>query len=262
MNTFSKNTQLFIVLIQRHMLVLTKSLQDTIIDKSILVISYVIIFGHFFPLLGMSTSYVAPVYIGNMILLTLSLGSSMALSIVFDLKYHHYISYELTLPLPKRWLFASYVAKYLINFTLSTLPLFFAGIILLGDLFSTKHIQWFPFFSLYLLSLVFMAIMLITTAFWYSYEWYMANVWARRIALLLTCSCLFISWLQVYALSNIIGYLFLLNPITYIVEGLRATLLNSTLYLSPFYCASALLMYSILMSYALQSAIKRALDPV
>lgn len=262
MNSFWQNFYVFAALTKRNYKILYAQLKDSLIDKLILVSTYVVVFGHFYPLLGMSKEYVAPIYIGNFILLFFSLASSLSIAIVFDLQYQRFINYLLTLPISKRWLFAAYIVDFATHLFVTTLPLFLFGTLLLGHLFSINQAHWPLFLCMYLLSIFFVATLLIMMTFRYPYHWYMANLWPRRISILLTTSTVFISWYLINDFAPRVSYIFLCNPLTYMIEGLRATLLGPERYIGIGYCISALVAFTCITVVLLAHAIKRRLDPV
>ena len=123
MNTFHHNISIFFALITRDIKVLRLRLKDLIIDGLILVCVTVLIFGYLLPLLGMPTSLIAPVFLGNSLCFFLaSLGYNFAMRMVYDLKFNRFIDYFLTLPLPKRWLFSYFVASFIIETSIVTWP--------------------------------------------------------------------------------------------------------------------------------------------
>ena len=116
MNSCTNNIAIFLALLTRDLKVLKRRLNSLIIDGLILVSVTVLIFGYLLPLLGMPTTLIAPIFLGNSLSFFLaSLGYNFATRMVYDLKFDRFIDYFLTLPLPKKWLFAYFITSFIIE---------------------------------------------------------------------------------------------------------------------------------------------------
>ena len=92
MNTFNRNLAIFWALLSRDMKVLKHRLNNLIIDGLILVFVTVLIFGYLLPLLGMPTSLIAPIFLGNSLSFFLaSLGYNFATRMTYDLRFNRFI---------------------------------------------------------------------------------------------------------------------------------------------------------------------------
>jgi len=181
---------------------------------------------------------------------------------VFDLEYDRFIDYQISLPLPKKWLIASLVTFYVIETSIVTLPLFTLGIAFLSDSFHFSQTNVLLFIPMFLLANIFYVLLFLGFSFWYSYDWFMQNAWPRRLSFLLNFGANFFVWQKVFSFSPFFGYIMLLNPTTYVAEGFRATLIGSSLFISPLICLAAMVI-SITIAIAIISiGIKRRLDPV
>ena len=254
--------RIFWMLLRRDLKVLKKRIGSMLIDGTILVITLVVIFGSLFPLLGMSQSLIAPIYLGNVVAFTLFFGYSYGLKIVFDLHYNRFIDYQLTLPLPKRWLFAKIISYFIIEALLTTIPLMTLGIMLLGKKFTLVLPNWPLFALMYFSMLLFFSSFFVAISFWYNFFWFMENLWPRRLTLLFFLSTIFTPWHSIYHFSPTTAWVTLLNPLSYITEGLRATLLGSDLYLRPSICFPAIALFIVFNIWVLNLGIKKRLDPV
>ena len=260
--SFTNNFFIFWALLRRDLKVLSKQAVSTFFDGLSLTVANIIIFGYLLPLLGIKPSFVAPVFLGSILTMLFSIASALSTRIVFDLRYDRFIDYHLTLPLSKRWLFAKYIVTFALELILSTGPLLFFSIFVLRFRFSFEHTNWWAFCMVYLLSILFLSIVFLSFSFSYSYDWFMQNIWPRRIVPLLHLGSLFYPWYAVYAFSPLIGYCFLANPITYVAEGLRAALLGAHNFLPAWLCIPLLILFIILAIFHLAYGIKKQLNPV
>jgi len=263
MNTFHHNISIFFALITRDIKVLRLRLKDLIIDGLILVCVTVLIFGYLLPLLGMPTSLIAPVFLGNSLCFFLaSLGYNFAMRMVYDLKFNRFIDYFLTLPLPKRWLFSYFVASFIIETSIVTLPLVTIGIVLLGKNFGPINGSFITFLAMYFLSLLFWALFFLGSSFTCDFHWFKNNMWARRIMPLFVFGSAFFTLKTITAIMPTFSKIMLCNPLTYITEGLRVALLGGTDYLPLTTCIIGIFVAILFMVVRLHYGIYKRLDPV
>lgn len=262
MNSFTQNISIFWALITRDIKVIRQRLHNLIIDGLILVCVSVLVFGYLLPLLGMSTTLIAPIFLGNSLSFFLaSLGYNFATRMAYDLKFDHFIEYFLTLPLPKRWLFAYFITSFIIETIIITLPLVTLGIILLGNNFGPIQGNFITFFFVYLLVLLFWALFFLGSSFTYTYQWFKNNMWARRIMPLFVFSPAFFTFKKISLIAPLFAQFTLLNPLTYTVEGLRVSLLGGTDYVSLTTCLIGIIVGIIIMSVRLYYGFYKQLDP-
>ena len=263
MNTFNQNIAIFLALMKRDMKVLKKRLHSLIIDGLILVCVTVLVFGYLLPLLGMPTTLIAPIFLGNSLSFFLaSLGYNFATRMAYDLKFDRFIEYFLTLPLPKRWLFAYFITSFIIESSIITLPLITIGITLLGNNFGPINGNFIIFLAVYFLFLLFWALFFLGSSFSLNYQWFKNNMWARRIMPLFIFSPAFFTFKKVTMFLPIMSKLMLFNPLTYLVEGLRTALLGGNDYLPLSICLMGICISIVLMTVRLYYGLHKQLDPV
>ncbi len=263
MNSFTQNISIFCALITRDLKVIRQRLHNLIIDGLILVCVAVLVFGYLLPLLGMPTALIAPIFLGNSLSFFLaSLGYNFATRMVYDLKFNRFIEYFLTLPLPKRWLFAYFISSFIIETTIITLPLITLGFILLGNNFGPINGNFITFLAIYFLVLLFWALFFLGSSFTYSYQWFKNNIWARRIMPLFIFSPAFFTFKKVAAIIPTFAQCMLLNPLTYTVEGLRVALLGGGDYLPLTTCLIGIIVAIFAMYARLYYGFHQQLDPV
>lgn len=263
MNSSSRYIMIFYALLERDMKVLKKRLCSLIIDSLILVAIAVLVFGNLLPMMGMSTNLIAPVFLGNSLsFFVASLGYNWALRMAYDLKFDRCIDYFLMLPIPKPWLFAYYISSFIIEAAIVTLPMITIGIVSLGSDFGPINGNFFVFLCMYFLSLLFWGLFFLGSSFTYSYQWFRSNMWARRIMPLFALGPAFFTFKTISTIAPVTGTLLLLNPVTYVIEGLRSSLLAGNDYLPLNVCLYGSIGGIILMYARLSRGIYTELDPV
>lgn len=259
----NNNIRVFWALLRRDLKVLRSKLRSMLIDGAILVATNVLIFGKLFPLIGMPSHFVAPLFLGHSIsMLLLSLGYSLGLKIVFDIQYNRFIDYHLTLPVSKTWLFLSYIVSFMIEAFIITIPLVTLGIVLLGDAFAAMTGNWFIFFGVFLLNLLFISTLFLSFSFYYDPDYFRDNLWGRRLIPLLLFSTTTLTWRTVANFLPRASKLFALNPFTHNTEALRAALLGGPEYLPLWFSVVGMIFWIGFNCWLLAQGIIKRVDPV
>lgn len=252
----------YLALVRRDLIVIKKRFGGLMINAAIQVGIYVLMFGSLFPIMGMSTAIIAPMILGAQGREIMHLGMGFGLRILFDLTYSRFIDYHLTLPLPTWALFAAYMTTYVIETALITLPLLTIGIYLLGAKFVIIHANIPLFMLMYLLTLLFYGGLFLGLSLYYDYSWFMQNLWPRRLTFLITLSPLLTIFKRVESFSPFFAKLMLINPLTYLIEGMRTALIGGTDYLPLSICLPMGIVSVLLSFYFVHIGIKKRLDPV
>lgn len=254
--------QVFWALIIRDFVALKKIAPSLFWDNLFLLVSSVAIFGYLLPSMGMSKDLIAPLFLGQTIVSFVQIAHSIAAIITRDLETSRLIDYQSTLPLPHTLLLARFVVSFIVKSLIITIPLLFLGIILLGDKFIIIQSHGFAFSIVYLLTLIYFGTLFLFFSFNYDYEWFRWNLWTRRIEPLIVFGSVTVVWKQLYLFSKPLGILFLCNPLTYAVEGLRTTLIGGQDFLPLWACLIGLIVGTIINWLLLVPAMNKKLDLV
>lgn len=256
------NLAVFLALNKREMKIITLNITSRLIDGFFLVGSQVLGFGYLLPLAGMPAHLVAPIFLGTVTRIFFFLGFSFSMRRIMDLKYNRVIEYHLSFPFSKKWLIGQYIVAFMMEALVTSLPLIFFGILFLSPYFHFDQMNILAFIAVYLQTLLFYGIFFTYISFACSYQWFLDNVWARRFTPLILLGCTLFSWKATYAFSPFFGMLFLLNPLTYLNEALRAALLGQKDFLSLSLCMMVIALFSIAFTLLLARAVQKNLDPV
>lgn len=255
--SWSNNVRVFSALMRRDVYLLSKQTKDFIIDGLFIIVTRVTIFCYLFPVMGMPVHFVGPIYIGGIISLFFNFTHALVTRVVFDLKFNRLIDYHLILPIDGRWLWLQKVLGIALNIAFVTVPLVVGGFFVISAQIASMQLHLIACILVYTLSLFLCATFLLASAINYSYDWFMLNIWARRLTPLYTLGCALFPWKNVYTFSPVLGRLFLLNPVTYAAEGFRATLLGSEAFISYWICIPVLAVWCGLAWLFLMTSIKR-----
>lgn len=183
-----------------------------------------------------------------------------ATKFIADLEGNRSISYYLTLPVSQAMVFVRLAfsnALQAMSLSLFLLPIYklilwnsfsFAqfSIIKFSLIFIVNNI-FFGFFSLYLASVI------------ESME-KVNNMWTRIIYPLWWLGCFQFSWATLDKAVPYISKLSLLNPMTYVMEGMRAAILGQSDYLNFWYCLPMMMIFTVIIGLVGIRKLKQRLD--
>lgn len=203
-------------------------------DTCFLFFTNAIVFAYFLPQSGLADTYGPFIVIGAIASFGLFEIIGQIAELIVDLEGDRTINFTLSMPIPPWLVFLQLVFKWALTTLLLCTPLFFVGKLLLWNRFSFSQINYvqliliyptlclfFGFFSLWLTSIIQRVLNL-------------SSLFLRFINPLFMFGCYFYSWESVFSLSPIIGYVSLINPMIYVMEGVRAATLGQEGYL-PFW---------------------------
>lgn len=257
-----QNATVFKALVYRDCIMIKKRLRGSLIDSLVQLFIAVVLMGGLLPTMGIPATMIAPLYLGSQVAQIFFLGMSFGLRNLFDLRYARLIDYRLTLPIDKSWLFASYIVYFMLEALIITLPLMTIGIMLLGERFIMIAPNYIASALLYCMSLVFLGTFFLALSFYYDYDWFLQNIWPRRLTFLFGCSPVFFTWFNAKQFAPNLASIMLLSPMTYIAEGLRSGLIGTNDFISIYVCIPMTACFIAAASWFLTKSIIKRLDPV
>lgn len=258
----SDSFRIFWALTRRDVYILSKQIKDFLIDGAVIFCTRITVFCFLFPAMGMSPELIGPLYVGGVLSLFFNITFAQSVRVVFDLKFNQLINYHLGLPINRNWLWIQKIVSFSINGACFTAPIIIGGTLLLKSLIMNMQLSIIAFTVMYLLTLLFFSIFFLMLAFNHPYDWFLSNIWPRRLTPLFCFSSIMFPWKLVYAFWPPLGLLFLCNPFTYIAEGLRSSLLGSDQFISYSICIPVLICSIGLAWLGLLSSIKKRLNPL
>lgn len=262
MNALTHTIRTVIALMHREVYKSKELCTQALIDGAFQAAAQYILICYMFPVIGMPPALIAPMYIGAIIAMLFTAGFTTAFNQLFDLKGIRIINYHLTLPISTTWLMIVYVARSMISMGLATIPFFLLALYMVPLFSIPLALKPVSFIVLYSLTLICFAVWYLAASFAYELDWFLTNMWPRRLFFIFLFGCLFIPWSAIYKVSPLVAYIFLCNPMTYIAEGWCATLLPSTTYLPLPLCFFVVMLSIAFGCKALSHCMQKRLDPV
>ena len=247
-------------LTKTHFYIARKNLVDNAINLYIWAFCSLIVMGYIMQEYGLANDYgcfqLATV-IGTIGLFQIY-GNSFRF--IADIEGDQHINYLLTLPLNPTVVLWSFICSYALIGIILTLFMIPFGKLLLWNSFSLATISWLKFAIILILSNVFFGVFTIAVTAHVGAMSKMENVWTRFIFPLWFMGGYMFSWELVYNLSQPLAYVFLGNPILFVMEGTRAALLGQADCLPWEICCAALCGFTLVGWWYAQYKMKRLLD--
>jgi ABC-type multidrug transport system permease subunit len=212
------------------------------------------------PAFGLTTAY-AGFLIAS---LTVSAGLfevwSSVTNLVSDFDGDNITSYYLTLPMPSWLVFVEKMAYYTINTAIMGILVLPISKLLAWNLFDLSKFDLFKFFLLFMLANVFYAAFTLWITSKVANLTKIGTVWMRFVYPLWFLGGFQFSWEVLHTTSPILAYVSLANPLLYVMEGARASILGQEGSLNFWLCAGMLAFFTCLCSWQGISQLKKRLD--
>jgi hypothetical protein len=251
---------IFLQLVATNLVIARKGLWDQIINLYIWSAITLVIMGYIMQNFGLSSGYGAFQCASIVSIVGLFEVYNTATKTIMDIGNDRNISYYLTLPTRPAVVLLSMACSYALISILLTAVLLPFGSLVLYNSFSIASISWFKFIIVALLANIFFAIFTLAMIAYVGEISKMRNIWMRFIWPLWFLGCYQFSWQAIYSLSAVCGYMVLCNPITFITEGVRGTLLGASGFLPWEVCCGALCCYIMICWCYAYYKMKRLLD--
>lgn len=247
-------------LVRRDIFVLRQGLRDDLINSTVKVSAMYFALGVLSPYLGFTITIARDVMIGAIVSVFLSRGFVAAVTDSFDMSEARFIDYKKTLPVSTSGLLLAYLCSYVITLLVSTLPLFILMKVYLGSFMPLGGIQWISLIIIYFASMIFVSAFFLSIILCVSFEWFRFNIWQRILIPLNSFGCLMFAWKRLYGFSPLFARSLLLNPFTFICEGLRAALFGNDAYISVYYCVPAVCLWAAIAVWVLLSYVRKRIE--
>jgi ABC-2 type transport system permease protein len=223
--------QVFFQLLKRDLMIFKREYWSKLFDMAIVFANNVLIFGYFMSGEGLSANY-------GPFLLIAAIGSFGLIEIVGkvglflnDMEGERAISQILIMPIRSEWVFIYMALFWSISSMILAVLLFPIGKLLLWTRFDLTAISYVKLIPIFLTGNLFFG----SFALWLSSVIpgmsSLNTLWLRYIVPLWMFGTYFFSWETAYQLNPVIGAILLINPIVYVIEGMRAAALGQAGYL-------------------------------
>jgi len=231
-------------------------------DTCFLFFTNAIVFTYFLPQSGLSEDYGPFIVIDANASFGLFEIVGQVAELIVDLDGDRTINFTLSMPIPPWLVFVQLALKWALTTILLCTPLFFVGKLLVWNRFSLSQINYFQLLLIYPTLCLFFGLFSLWLTSIIQKVINISSLFLRFINSLFMFGAYFYSWESIYSLSPTLGYISLLNPMVYVMEGVRAAARGQEGYL-PFWISFFVLWgFNLSMGATAVSRLKKRLDCV
>ena len=249
-------------MLKRDLLIFKRDFFGKFIDTFLIFLTSIIVFAYFMPSEGLSFSYGPFLLIGCIASFGLFEVVGKVSLLMADIDGERNINYSLTLPITSRALFCYTAIYWSLTSFLLTLFLFPIGKLLLFERFDLSAINILKLIPIYITMNLFFGFFSLWLGAIIKSISGIASLFMRFINPIWMFGAYFYSWKALESYSPVIAKISLINPMVYIMEGMRAACLGQEGYLPYWSCLAALWIFILALSWHASKKMKKKLDCV
>jgi len=212
------------------------------------------------PQFGISSKFGTFIMIGNIAAWgMLEVGTNVSI-LISDLLGIQSTSYYLTLPIPQSWIFIRIGLSDAFKSFISTLPMIPIGKLVLWNHVSLSDIAYGKLIISYIVAHLFFGFFGLFLASKTPNLEYITTIKQRIIFPLWFIGCYQFTWDMLYNVNPTIAYINLLNPIVYIMEGMRSAIVSDYALIPYQTCIAMTIIFTFLFGYLGIRGFKKRLD--
>lgn len=181
-------------------------------------------------------------------------------NLVSDFESDRIIDYTLTLPIPSWLTLLSKATYFFIMYFILSILIIPVGKLCLWNQFDASHISYSKLLLILIIQNIFYAFSTLWAASIVPNMQKIETVWAKIIFPLWFLGGFNFSWIALYRVTPSFACINLLNPLVYINEAVRVTLIGQAEYINFWLCLLALSLFSLLCLFMGFRNLKKRLD--
>ncbi len=249
-------------LIRRDLRVFKEEFWGKFIDLCILLVTTILIFSYFLPSYGLSADYGPFILIGAIAGFAFFEVIGKVSIMIADMEGDKTILYTLTLPIPS-WLVFVYIGiSWSLLSSILSLLLFPLGKLVLFSQFDLGKISLVRLIPIFLLSNLFFGFFALWLTSVLKKMSSLSHLFVRVVNPMFMFGGYMYSWYAVYHISPLVGYAHLINPVLYVMEGMRAAALGQAGYLPFWFSFTALTIFTLVIGWDALRRLQKRLDCV
>jgi len=218
-------------------------------------------FGYILPAFGMEESYGSFLMIGAMATTYFYLSIGFASELVSDFDGERFIDFQVTLPMPSyKMLIMQRVVSFALQATALSMPLLPIGKVILGNKLNLATFAPLQFVVVLLLTGIYFGFFALWLAAFLPNQRSVSNAWRRVYTPLLMAGCYWFSFAMGIKVFPRAALIVLLNPLTYMTEGIRSAVMGPEEYIPFLYSLLGVVSAIVLMGLFAMWSLRRRLD--
>lgn len=232
-------------LLKRDIISIKRKFLGTLFDSSFLLFCLLVVFGYLMSSYGLGESY-GPFLLVSAIASFGFFGTvGKVFNLVTDIEGDRLISYSLTLPLPS-WVVFVYVALFwALESIVTTIFLFPIGKLILYNQFDLSQISYSKLIPFYIMINIFYGFFSLWLSSILKNMHDLGKLWVRVINPLVMFGSFYNAWNVAYQAAPTVALIELINPILYIMEGMRTATLGLASPIPFWACMSAVCLFTL-----------------
>ncbi len=260
-NTMMNNIRIFLSMMQRDVRVLSREFLGDLVNAVTWPVSLAVTFGYVLPAVGMDPKYGSFLVVGALASTFFYLSLGFGNELVSDFCSLRCIDYFFTLPASSyRFVLMQRVTSFALHSVFISWPLLPIGKLILGSRMDLSQ-----------LSIVKLTLMMIAAGFFFGFfglwlaSWIQTNrafnsVWRRVYTPMQLLGCYWFSFAQGYKVFGIVSVCALVNPLTYMCEGVRSAVFGQADFINFWICLAVLIAYTVVFGWYSMRKLKQRLD--
>lgn len=247
-------------LLKSSMAGFSKTFVQKMIDASINLGCNVIVFAYFMrQQANMSADFGQFILVGTLINLGFFDIVGKLSDLINDIQGSKTISYRLLLPMPSWLAFSSLAIEWACMGAVVVFCSIPIGLLMMPLQLDLSHISIFKTSIMFLVSHCFFGFFSLWLASMLKGV-DISAIWVRILSPLFSFGGFWFSWYTLYHVAPVLGYVNLLNPLIYVMDGTRAAVLGQEGYLPFWFCIGMLLVFTVFCGWHAVYRLKRRLD--
>lgn len=244
----------------KNLLIFRRQFSSKFFDTCFLFFTNVIIFSYFMPNMGISANYGPFILIGAIASFGLFDTIGRVSELIADIEGDRTINFTLALPISSKLAISQIGISWALSSFLLTLLLIPIGKILVPKEFSLTQISFERLIPIYIVTNLFYGFFSLWLASLIKTLGNISHLFMRFINPIFMFGAYFYTWKSAFELSPVIGYVSLINPMVYIMEGMRSAALGPEGFLPFWICLLAVSGFTLLFALDGIFRLKRRLD--
>ncbi|NGX46145.1 MAG: hypothetical protein K940chlam2_01329 [Chlamydiae bacterium] len=249
-------------LMQKDLIQFKHEYKDRLINTFMLFLTNVLVFSYFVPTMGTGMDYGAFIMIGAIASFGLFDIIGQVSALIADIEGDRAITFTLSFPMPSWMVFAQMGMRWATQSFLLVLILFPIGKLFLMNKFDLSAVHYGKLLLIFITANLFFGSFALWLGSMLKKMGDITHLFLRFINPLFMFGAYFYPWRDALKLSPIIGYATLINPMVYVMEGMRGAALGQKGYLPFWLCFGVLWVFILACGAHATRRLKRRLDCV
>lgn len=250
----------FIQLLYRDLSLFRREYVRATINSMLWLCCMVAVSNYILPAMGMVATFGQFILVGGIGSMSIFRAFHSIAVILRDMQGEGAISYYLALPMRQYQVFVWYATSIAIKASIISFTVLFLSKLLMWQIFDFTNFNFWYYLMIFTTMHIFVGYLAILVAAYLPDLTYLENAWGRILFPFWFLGCNQFSWITLKSQSPIFAYLDLLNPVTYLLEGFRASILGQAGYLNIWLCCGMLFLFAAICAWVAIHKLMRRLD--